>query len=224
MYEQLKSKTALYIEDELDVLENISKLLSKFFENFYTADNGEKALEIFETKKIDLLLVDIELPKMNGIDFIRKVRKVNKNIPIIIISAYTKTDYLLQSVELNLDKYIVKPLTSRKIHTMLETLNNDFLENSSFVLGDNVIVDTLVGKVTYDNKSFELTKKEIEFLEIMHNKKLVSYEDTYMLWRDELPSDNAIRSFVKYLRKKLPLDFIKNRSGIGYYVEQNHEQ
>jgi len=87
MYERLKDKSVLYIEDELDVLQNISKLLSKFFNNFYTASNAEDALDIFQEHKIDLLLVDIELPKMNGIDFIRKIRKIDESIPIVIISA-----------------------------------------------------------------------------------------------------------------------------------------
>jgi DNA-binding response OmpR family regulator len=221
MYDILKDKNALYIEDEQDVLTNISKLLKKFFNNFYTAGSAEEALEIFEDNKIDLLLVDIELPKMNGIDFIREIRKKAKTIPIVVISAYTKTDYLLQSIELNLDKYIVKPLTSRKIHTLLETLNRDFLEDGSFELASGVIVNKLIGNITFDDKSFELTKKEIEFLEILHLKKLITYDELYALWRDDVPSDNAVRSFIKYLRKKVPEDFIKNRSGIGYYIDPN---
>jgi DNA-binding response OmpR family regulator len=221
MYDILKDKNALYIEDEQDVLTNISKLLKKFFNNFYTAGSAEEALEIFEDNKIDLLLVDIELPKMNGIDFIREIRKKAKTIPIVVISAYTKTDYLLQSIELNLDKYIVKPLTSRKIHTLLETLNRDFLEDGSFELASGVIVNKLIGNITFDDKSLELTKKEIEFLEILHLKKLITYDELYALWRDDVPSDNAVRSFIKYLRKKVPEDFIKNRSGIGYYIDPN---
>ena len=219
MYGQLKNKNALYIEDELDVLQNISKLLSKFFNNFYTASSAEEALKIFEEENIDLLLVDIELPKMNGIEFIRKIREKAKDIPIVVISAYTKTDYLLQSIELNLDKYIVKPLTSRKIHTLLETLNNDFLADGSFEFENGVVVDRVIGSVTFNGQTHELTKKEIEFLEYLHRKKLITYDELYSLWQEDVPSDNAVRSFVKYLRKKLPEDFIKNRSGIGYYVD-----
>jgi DNA-binding response OmpR family regulator len=219
MYEVLKDKNALYIEDEQDVLTNISKLLKKFFNNFYTASSAEEAIEIFEDNKIDLLLVDIELPKMNGIDFIRHIRKSAKNIPIVVISAYTKTDYLLQSIELNLDKYIVKPLTSRKIHTLLETLNNDFLQDGTFELVSGVVVDKIIGSVSFENSNYELTKKEMEFLEILYEKKLITYEELYALWREDVPSENAVRSFVKYLRKKLPEDLIKNRSGIGYYIE-----
>jgi len=112
MYDALKNKTVLYIEDELDVLQNISELLSHFFKTFYTASDGEMGYQTFINNKIDILLVDIELPKMNGIELIKKIRQTHKDLPVVVISAYTKTDYLLESIELNLDKYIVKPLTS----------------------------------------------------------------------------------------------------------------
>jgi len=219
MYEELKTKNALYIEDEVDVLQNISKLLSKFFNNFYIASSAEEALSIFEKENIDLLLVDIELPKMNGIDFIRLIRDKVKDIPVVVISAYTKTDYLLQSIELNLDKYIVKPLTSRKINVLLNTLNNEFLDEVNFELPQGVIVNKNAGNVSFDSQTYELTKKEIDFLEILHKKKIVTYDELYELWRDEPPSDNAVRSFIKYLRKKLPQDFLKNRSNVGYYID-----
>ena len=124
MYDYLKNRSVLYVEDEKDVLNNISKLLTKFFDNFYTALDGITALDIFYEKDIDIMLVDIELPKMSGIELIREVRKTNKDVKIIIISAYTKTDYLLESVELGLSKYVVKPLTSKKIRTILETIDN----------------------------------------------------------------------------------------------------
>lgn len=218
MYEQLKSKNVLYIEDELDVLENISKLLKKFFNNFYIASSAEEALQIFQKENIDLMLVDIELPKMNGIDFIRLIKQRVKNIPVVIISAYTKTDYLLQSIELNLDKYIVKPLTSRKIHSLLNTLNEEFLNDERFELAKGIVVNKNAATISFDEQTFELTKKEIEFLEILHQKKIVTYDELYALWRDEFPSDNAVRSFIKYLRKKLPQDFLKNRSNVGYYI------
>ena len=67
MYHFLRDKSVLYVEDELDVLKNISTLLSGFFQKFYTASDGFSALELYDEKHIDVLLVDIELPKMNGI-------------------------------------------------------------------------------------------------------------------------------------------------------------
>jgi DNA-binding response OmpR family regulator len=219
MFDFLKDKTALYIEDELDVLKNISELLSQFFGEFYTASDGEEGYRIFQEEKIDVMLVDIELPKMNGIELIKKIRRENKHLPIVVISAYTKTDYLLESIELHLDKYIVKPLTSRKIHTMLEILNQDFAGDSLYVCAGGVSFDQRSSSVVFAGKKHILTKKESEFLKLLCQKKMVSYDEIIQLWHDDIPTENAIRSFIKHLRKKLPENFLKNRNSIGYYVE-----
>ena len=114
MYNQPKNKTALYVEDEPAVLKNISELLGNFFGQFYTAADGLEAWEIFRSQSIDVALVDIELPKLNGLELIKRIRAIRPQMPVVVISAYTKTDYLLESVELRLDKYIIKPLTSKK--------------------------------------------------------------------------------------------------------------
>jgi len=222
MYEYLKDKTALYIEDEVIVLENISELLSHFFAVFHTASDGESGYQIFLEHKIDVLLVDIELPKMSGIELIKKIRETHKDLPIVVISAYTKTDYLLESIELHLDKYIVKPLTSRKIHLLLETLNNDFLDNDRLLLDQNMFIHQNTALLTVSNKEYALTKKELAFLKIMAAQQVVSYDEIIMLWENSTPSENAIRSFIKHLRKKLPNDFIKNRNALGYYIEQSN--
>ncbi len=218
MYDALKDKTALYIEDEIDVLDNISVLLSNFFKNFLKAPSGEEGYEIFKSYDIDLVLVDIELPKMNGIELIKRIRKTHKNLPIVVISAYTKTDYLLESVELKLDKYIVKPLTSRKIHQLLQTLNNDFLDSNLLTLDKDIYLDRENYLLKVKKQDIAINKKELEFLVTLAKKKMITYDEVYELWKDDIPSDNAVRSFIKVLRKKLPVGFIKNKSSIGYYI------
>ena len=221
MYDALKDKTALYIEDEIDVLENISTLLSNFFKEFLKAPTAEEGYEIFQNNSIDVLLVDIELPKMNGIELIKKIRKTHKNLPIVVISAYTKTDYLLESVELKLDKYIVKPLTSRKIHQLLQTLNSDFLDSNLLTLDKDIYIDRENYLLKAKAKDIKLNKKELGFLVTLAKKKMITYDEVYELWEDDVPSSNAVRSFVKILRKKLPTGFIKNKSSIGYYIERS---
>jgi DNA-binding response OmpR family regulator len=223
MYNFLKDKTALYIEDEADVLKNISELLSNFFGGFYTASNAETGYSIFLDNKVDVLLVDIELPKMNGIDLIKEIRKMDKHIPIIVISAYTKTDYLLESIELNLDKYIVKPLTSRKIHILLESLNEDFINHDVFSFNDNVILYKKRSVIKSFGVEYNLSKRELRFLSVLKDQKVITYDEILLLWEDDIPTENAIRSFVKYLRKKLPENLLKNRNGIGYYIESRSQ-
>ena len=219
-YDALRGKTALYIEDEVDVLQNISELLSHFFNTFHIASDAETGYEIFMEHPVDVLLVDIELPGMNGIELIKKIRKEHKDLPIVVISAYTKTDYLLESIELKLDKYIVKPLTSRKIKQLLETLDSDFSNDAYLKLSESVTIDRSSSLLLVEAREYPLTKKELHFLTLMTQKRIVSYDEIITIWEEDVPTENAIRSFIKHLRKKLPEDFIRNRNGIGYYMER----
>jgi len=221
MYNNLKNKTILYIEDDEVVLTNISKLLGNYFAHIHIALDGETGYKQFieNQEEIDLLIVDIELPKLNGIQLIKKIRKLDTDIPIVVISAYTKTDYLLESVELKLDKYIVKPFTSKKLKKLLEKLNESFSGNSSFELTNNIQVDKQASTLIVDNETSVLTPKELEFLEILHAKSSITYDDIDILWKDNPATPDAVRSFIKALRKKLPKDILKNRQNIGYFIE-----
>jgi DNA-binding response OmpR family regulator len=220
MYDNLKDKNVLYIEDELDVLENISHILGQFFSSFYKASTAESGLEIYNSYDIDILIVDIELPKMSGIDLIKIIREGDKNIPIVIISAYTKTDYLLESIELKLEKYIVKPFTTTKIHKLLEYLNGLYITDNMIELSSGVVINRDDMTLSFNGEVYNLTKKELSILEIMASKKYISYDEISDLWIEEIPTSNAIRSCIKQLRKKLPEGLIQNHSGFGYVLAQ----
>jgi DNA-binding response OmpR family regulator len=216
MYNLLKTKSVLYVEDEADVLRNISELLGNFFDHFYTASDGVEAWDVFRNHSIDIALIDIELPRLNGLELIQRIRAVDKDIPIVVISAYTKTDYLLESVELRLDKYIIKPLTSKKIHMLLEKLNEDFSNENILELAPDVLINNEHLTIVYDGNMHNLSVREITFLKMLGRKGVVTYEEITTLWGETPPTENAIRSFVRHLRKKIPTGLLENRSGIGY--------
>ena len=220
MYHLLKNKTALYVEDEPEVLKNIAELLGNFFGTFRTAADGLEAWEIFRSETIDVALIDIELPGLNGLELIKRMRTVNKEMPIVVISAYTRTDYLLESVELHLDKYIIKPLTSKKIHTLLDRLNEDFANENIIELVPDVLINNTSMTLLQDNVARELSKREAMFLRQLSRKGIITYEEIAALWTQGSPTDNAIRSFVRHLRKKLPEGLLENRSGIGYALKR----
>ncbi len=220
MYDILQTKTVLYVEDDATVRNNIKEILGEFFKKVVTAESGEDGWLKYKKEKIHLAIVDIELPGFNGLELIRKIRSENKDLPIVVVSAYTKTDYLLESVELKLDKYIVKPLTSRKLYELLMKLESEFSENNLINLPKGAVIDTLKSTVTFNNQSHPLTYKELQMLKVLAEKGAITYEELYNFW-SERPTDNAIRSFVKQLRKKLPEGILKVRSKIGYVLEGN---
>ena len=220
MYSVLQTKTVLYVEDDKTVRDNIKEILNEFFKKVIAVETGEEGWLKFKKERVDLAIVDIELPGFNGLELIRKIRSERTDMPIIVVSAYTKTDYLLESVELKLDKYIVKPLTSRKLYELLMKLEKELGETTMLYLPMNVTIDTLKSTIKFDGKQHALTYRELKMMQMLHEKGAVTYEELYRLWSD-IPTDNAIRSFVKQLRKKLPDGLLKVRSKIGYVLEGN---
>ncbi len=219
MYSLLKDKNVLYVEDDIDVLKNISKLMKNYFKQFFTAKSAEIGLDIFQKESIDILLVDIELPGFSGIEFIKKIRQESYDIPIIIISAYTKTDYLLESIELKLEKYIVKPFTTKKLYEMLKNLNGYYQSKEVKELVQGVFINRSNSTITFLDDTHSLTQKEMKFLDILVTKGFINYDEISEIWEEHAPSDDAIRSFIKNIRKKLPHDCLKNRQNLGYFVE-----
>jgi len=114
-----KDVTILYVEDDETARESTLKLLDTVFLGIDVAKDGMEALEMFESKKYDIVFTDINMPRLNGIELITKIREVNINIPILILSAYNDTEYFLHSIRLGVDGYLLKPLELEQFFTAI---------------------------------------------------------------------------------------------------------
>ena len=107
-----KNLNILYIEDNISVQKQTTKMLESFFNKIYLANNGKEALELFEKENLyNLVITDIEMPLLDGISFIEAIRKYNKKIPIIVLSAHDNKNYFLKTIKAGIDGYILKPYT-----------------------------------------------------------------------------------------------------------------
>ncbi len=109
-YDVLKSLSILYAEDDLVIQNSISRILKMFFKEVHIANDGNEALEIYQNNKIDVMMLDYVMPNLDGYQTAKFIREINKKIPIIIVSAYTDKEKLLNAIELNLIKYLEKPI------------------------------------------------------------------------------------------------------------------
>ena len=218
MYDFLKSKTVLYIEDEELHRNSLLELIGNYFDRFYTASSANKGYEIFKNKKVDIVITDIEMAGMNGLELFEKIRQENSEVHLVVLSAYTKTEYLLKAIPFKLEQYIVKPLTPKKLRGLLKTLNKAFSHKNILYLAPNIELDKDSSIIVVDGKEYSLTTKEYGILTILADKKVISYNAIEPLWGEEIATNHAIRSCIKKLRKKLPEKFLKTRSGLGYYI------
>lgn len=112
----LKDLELLYVEDDKDVLTQTELILQDFVKTIHVANNGEEALEILKEKKIDIIVADINMPKMNGIEMLKAIKsELDLSIPAIITTAHTDTNYLLDAINLKVDGYIVKPINIKDL-------------------------------------------------------------------------------------------------------------
>lgn len=224
LLERLKTLKILYVEDEEKIRKNIVASLRYYAHEVIEAENGKVALELYELHKPDIIITDILMPIMDGINLVKTIRSQDETIPLVIISAHTDKEYLMQVVDSHIEQYIVKPVTLKGI---IEALSKclkriNYTRTIIYELPCDYHYDFDHKQLSYNNEIIHLNKKELMFLELLlqHKQRIVTYEELQLyVWQDDVMTDSALRSLVRNLRKKLPKNFIKNLSGIGYRFE-----
>ncbi|MGM0519168.1 MAG: response regulator [Campylobacterota bacterium] len=108
--QKLRDLKILFVEDEDDLLSIITEALRKLQANYITAKDGKEGLEIVKNDPdIDVVVTDINMPNMNGLEMIENIQKIRKDIPFIIMTAHTETEYISQAKELGVEDYLLKP-------------------------------------------------------------------------------------------------------------------
>ena len=222
--QSFKSIKILYIEDEEFIRKNGVEYLEFYSDYVYEATDGIDGYQQYEALKPDIIICDIIMPKMNGLELIEKIRKTDKTTKIIVLTARVDTHFLLKAVELGLVKYITKPITESKLLDALQSsvkLIN--ASNENLVKMPNSFVFDILNKTLFQKKSVvKLTKKELLFLElcIKNGSRVTTYEELEdYVWQGYM-TEEALRSIVKSLRSKLGKENLKNISGIGYKLAQ----
>jgi len=219
----LKNLKVLFVDDEDIIREKIVSSLGYIVSEVVAASDGKIALEKLKNFTPDLIITDLEMPQMNGIELIQHIRKNDKDTCIMVVTAYTSEKYLLELIDMHIEKYIVKPITLEKLIDALESCQKAFEKTSTLKreLPEDYKYDWNQKILLHDDKMISLTKKEILFLELLFKNinTITPFEELQrIVWQDSIMTDNALRSLIRNLRRKLPKDFIVNLSGIGYKV------
>lgn len=221
--EILSDKKVLCADDEQGVLKNMVEILETFFEKVTAVSDGEEALSEAKNNLYDVLIFDISMPNMDGLEAIKEIRKENKKIPIIILSAHTDQEYLWRAVDLKITKYLTKPCNQNELFKALEIASLELVDyNEVFEMSTTCTYNYCTKQLTKESEVIKLSKSESRLLEyfIKNTNQVITYENILdYMWDFEKPSKEAVKSIVKDLRRKICSDFIKNIYGVGYMCE-----
>ena len=218
-----KNIKILYVEDDEIARENGIEYLENYFELIYDASDAIKALQLYEKYKPDIIITDIQMPKLNGLEFVKRIRQKDKKTQVIIITAFSDKDYLLKAIELGLVKYLVKPVREKEFEEALflciNALEKD--ETNIIQLDEITFFDTFNKNLISSNEMVKLRAKELNFLELLikNKNRYVSYEEieNYVL-NDSVMTKDALKTLVKNIKTKIPKDLILNLTNSGYKI------
>lgn len=222
----LKHLNILYLEDEDNIRINITNALDMIVNKVFSVKNVNEAINILDNYRIDLIISDINLPGISGIDFIKKLRFEKCYIPIILLSAYTDKNYLLEATKLKLVDYLIKPIDFTILNDTLLNACQEITDSGKYIvdLECNISYNVMHKKLysNKDDKEIDLTAKEIELLEyfIKNNTRVISHDEIKTeIWKDAFDvTDSALKNVLNKLRKKVGKDCIKNISGVGFRI------
>ncbi len=210
----------LYAEDEKEIRKVYVDIFKNYFKEVIEASNGSEAYKKYIEYNPDLLILDINMPILNGLDLAKKVRKENKDIKIIILSALEDKDTFIQACELNLLKYLLKPVKNLQLDEILTKTISEIDD-----LNKNILFDTKNSIIIKGDKKIKLTKNEISLLKFLtnHTSGIISNEAIVnYIWEDNIDNNNdtknKLRVLVSRLNKKVSNEIIISTYGIGYQL------
>jgi len=217
----LKTKTVLFAEDDHIVREEVADILKFYFKTVLVAEGGKEAYRLFLNNSVDVLLTDVIMDDMDGLELVSDIRKSSPNIPIIVITAHTSEELLLRAITLKLTGYIKKPHSLSRIKNALRLCEKEFMQSveSVTMIDVDTYFDTKNALIVRNGKDLFLTQKESRLLSLLLKNKnnLVSKEELLAyVWQGEYASEDALKNLLLRLRKKIGSESITSLKGFGY--------
>ncbi|WP_274307109.1 response regulator transcription factor [Solibacillus daqui] len=220
----------LVAEDELDLQEAIAEGLRMEGYAVDTCSNGEDAYELAFVENYDLIILDLNLPKLDGLKVLEKIREENKEIKVIILSARSRVNDKVLGLDMGANDYLTKPFDFEELEARIRNLlRRKFVQENSILTCGEINMDLTKRLVFIGEHELLLTKKEFALLEyfLFHQERVLSQEELVThVWDQNADSfSGVIRVHIATLRKKLKAllknDPIRTKVGVGYFITKN---
>jgi DNA-binding response OmpR family regulator len=220
---KLNSLTVLFVEDEKELRDALESAIGDEFAKFIVARDGDDGLKKFKKFKPDIVITDIMMPILDGLEMAKEIKKLSRETPIVVLSAFSEKERLLTAIDIGIDKYLIKPIDPDELMNTIKFIARDQLSLNQIVeLGEGYQFDKSRKVLVKDGDTIALTKKELLFISILVKNLgvfVLHEEIKKYVWTNSKVTDSAIRTFIKRIREKTSKEFIKNVPGLGYKVK-----
>lgn len=222
---KLSNLTVLFVEDEKELRNALEGAIGDEFEKFIVARDGDDGLKKFKKFKPDIVITDILMPILDGLEMAKEIKQLSRETPIIVLSAFSEKERLLKAIDVGIDKYLIKPIDPDELMIALNLLATEMLSLDQLVeLGNDYQFDKGRKVLVRDGNVIALTKKELLFMSILVKNLgvfVLHEEIKKYVWTNKSVTDAAIRTFIKRVREKTGKEFIKNVPGLGYKINSD---
>ncbi|MDY5212783.1 response regulator transcription factor [Intestinibacter sp.] len=228
----------LVVDDDKEIVESIEIFLRNEGYNVYKAYNGVEALDILVNKEVHLILMDIMMPKLDGIKATIKIRE-EKNIPIILVSAKSEDTDKIMGLNIGADDYITKPFNLLELiarvksnlrrYITLGTYNNENINNKEVLISGGLELNTSTKEVKVDGQVVKVTPIEFKILNLLlaNKGRVFSIDEIYeKVWNEEsFNVENTVAVHIRRIREKIEINpkeprYLKVVWGVGYKIEK----
>ena len=216
----------LYLEDDIALSETVAEFLSDEGFDVVTVYGGDEALEAVYKGSFDMLLLDVNVPQINGFTLLQELRNANISTPAIFTTSLNSIDDLSRGYDCGADDYIKKPFLLKELLFRIKALlKREFKTQSELTkITKDIDFNTLANELIVDNRKILLNPKEVLLLKLLlkHKNECVSFEKIYQsVWSfDEMHSDMSLRTYIKNLRKYIGKENILSIKKVGYKFVQ----
>ena len=227
----LKNLKVLYVEDDLDIRNELAELLSKFFETVHTASDGKEGLKLYKNhaSQIDIIIADINMPELSGIDMVKAIRTFDKEVPVVFATAYSDNDFLSEAIKLKVFDYIIKPIDIRVLmatlnelallmynETLIANQNKELKRYKDIIYNNNIVIRV--------NKSMNIAYVNDLFCQVTgFDKKELIGEPLSTLRHKDLDADIYKKLYNAILNNRQWKGQLKNiTKDNSYYIADTH--
>ena len=226
-----KNFTLLFVEDDNTLREQTTKIFSNLFKSVDVAENGKVGLDLYNAYNektgfyYDIVVSDIEMPYIDGIELSKMIFEINKDQKIVIMSAYDDKEYLSSLVNIGIECFMQKPLTTVNLIDTMYKVCSLFEDESSILLKDGYYFNDFLKILFHNTDRIDMSFNEIKLLELLlseEGKKFTSQEIFKHIYEDDLKKDDhkdSIKNLINILSSKLPEDTLFDDGNMGYSLD-----